>query len=278
MAFKFERKNNYFLITDTSNDYLYEGKVSEVVIKKSKTDSTNYYVEGMADLPKDTLFAFADIQHSTGSPFASQTAFEDFYTANTGGFSAALGGSNAGTFLSDLGWSKSGLVQFSQTLGKTKQFYTSGLTFKKFNSDGTKTTVTIPETDGITFDNINPFTGATVNGVQGVATFDVNDINNGFIWTDATTTAAVSTGDEMLSVLLYDFTNSRFVLVLPLASGGSPQNVTGYQTRTLLGALDNLADDLLPICWVIVSQAAGNYYTNGASGVYNYDKLPLNNM
>lgn len=278
MAFKIYTSGNNFYVENTEINKIYQGKKEDIEIENNFVDTELFVIRNMPQLPiRFKKIHFDDILDDKGNPYPSALDFKNWYENNIG-LNSTLGGANALDIVTDKGWLKSGLVQFSQTPGKTLQFYTSGLTFKKLNDDGTKTTVTIPETDGITFDNINPFTGATVNGVQGVATFDVNDINNGFIYSDATTTAAVTAGDEMLMTLLYDFTNSRFLLVLPFESKSSPQNVFGNQTRNILGALDNLTDDILPLAWVVTSQSAGNYYTNGASGVYNYDKLPLSNI
>ena len=84
MAFKVFTKNNYFLVVDTDTNTYFEEHKFHVIVSKYLTNSTAYSIFFREKQNEFLNIPFASLQDEAGNAFASTTAFEDFYTANTG--------------------------------------------------------------------------------------------------------------------------------------------------------------------------------------------------
>jgi len=84
MAFKVFVKNNYFLVVDTDTNTYFEEHKFHVIVSKYLSSSTEYSIFFRAKQNEFLNIPFASLQDEAGNAFASTTAFEDFYTANTG--------------------------------------------------------------------------------------------------------------------------------------------------------------------------------------------------
>ena len=91
MAYKIFTKNNYFLVVDTDTNTYYEEHKFHVIVSKQLTSSTTYSIFFREKQNEFLNIPLANIQDESGVAYASASAFEDFYTANSG-FSAVSQG------------------------------------------------------------------------------------------------------------------------------------------------------------------------------------------
>lgn len=87
MAVKIYRKNNYIVLIDELNNYYFEEHYSNVIIKKVLPTDTEYSVSFIREngiIQNFYKINFADIRQEDNTSYASVTAWEDWYTSNTG--------------------------------------------------------------------------------------------------------------------------------------------------------------------------------------------------
>lgn len=87
MATKIYRKNNYLLIIDDVNNTYFEEHYSNVIIKKVLASDTEYTVSCIREngiVQNFYKVKFADIRQENNTSYASISAWEEWYTANTG--------------------------------------------------------------------------------------------------------------------------------------------------------------------------------------------------
>lgn len=83
---KIFRKNNYIIIID-ENDTYYEEHYSNVLVKKFSTSDEIYEISFLRTNKNVQNFyklLFENIKQESGASFASVTAWEEWYTSNTG--------------------------------------------------------------------------------------------------------------------------------------------------------------------------------------------------
>lgn len=85
MALKIYRKNNYLIIEDTDSGKQYQGLAKNVFVYKDIINESVYDFQGLTN---NGLFGIelTQIVDESGTPFANNQAFIDFYTENTGNF------------------------------------------------------------------------------------------------------------------------------------------------------------------------------------------------
>lgn len=87
MAVKIYRKNNYIVLIDEVNNYYFEEHYSNVIIKKVLPTDTEYSVSFIREngiIQNFYKINFTDIRQENNTSYASVTAWEDWYTSNTG--------------------------------------------------------------------------------------------------------------------------------------------------------------------------------------------------
>lgn len=84
-------KNNYFVMVDTITNVYYEEHKASVLVTKYQLESTEYSIQFLNKGNEFLNLPFSVIGNEIGVAYASTSAFEDFYTANTG-FSAVSQG------------------------------------------------------------------------------------------------------------------------------------------------------------------------------------------
>ena len=92
MVYKVYKRGNYLVMVDTDNNYIEEAS-GNVLITKSKTDSTAYNFN-LKSSESVLNVAFSDIRDESNTSYSSQETFENWYSSSTG-FSTATGGSVA---------------------------------------------------------------------------------------------------------------------------------------------------------------------------------------
>lgn len=98
MALKVYKKNNYIYLIDGGNDNkLHEGKCTDVLVKRTDIDGTNYSISGLMGWNRSV--ALAELENENGIAYTA-TLWEDFYTKNTG--ESALKTSDSGNTIVDL--------------------------------------------------------------------------------------------------------------------------------------------------------------------------------
>lgn len=87
MATKIYRKNNYIVLLDEANDIYFEEHYSNVIVKKLYATDTEYTVSFVREnglIQNFYKLKFADIRQENNTVYASVTAWEEWYTSNTG--------------------------------------------------------------------------------------------------------------------------------------------------------------------------------------------------
>jgi len=87
MATKIFRKNNYIVLLDEANDIYFEEHYSNVIVKKLYATDTEYTVSFVREnglIQNFYKLKFADIRQENNTVYASVTAWEEWYTSNTG--------------------------------------------------------------------------------------------------------------------------------------------------------------------------------------------------
>lgn len=91
LEYKVYVKNNYFVVVDNATNIYYEEHKASVLVTKYQSNSTEYSIQFLNKGNEFLNIPFASILTEAGVAYASTTAFEDFYTTNSG-FSAVSQG------------------------------------------------------------------------------------------------------------------------------------------------------------------------------------------
>jgi len=83
--YKFKVINNYIFLEDADTSATIEGIAKDIhIVQKQKTDGNAYEFKRMSDQVIIASIPYVSIKDENGDDFASESAFIEYYTSNTG--------------------------------------------------------------------------------------------------------------------------------------------------------------------------------------------------